>query len=134
SALDYIGAEIDRRNAIRQKAWFKELIQDYVQVSYQFNEALTSKLEEDALASISTTRGMVQRGELIVANGTTINNETYQKIESLRKAYEEEARIGGNRSLVMLGQFFIVALAVTLLFVFIYLFRKDIYYNNRLIF
>lgn len=134
SALDYIGAEIDRRNAIRQKAWFKELIQDYVQVSYQFNEALTSKLEEDALASISTTRGMVQRGELIVANGSTINNETYQKIESLRKVYEEEARIGGSRTLMVFGQFLLVAMSITLLFTFIYLFRRDIFNNDRLVF
>lgn len=133
AALEYAEKAIAKRSVIKQKEWFLDAISPYITVNYQFNEQLTAKLEEDALASISTTRGMVQRGELIVANGTTINNEVYQKIESLRKAYEEEARIGGNRSLVMLGQFFIVALVVSLLFVFIYLFRKDIYHNNRLI-
>ena len=134
TAREYLEKAISKRSAIKQKDWFVDVLGTYIGVNYLFNEPLTSKLEEDALASISTTRGMVQRGELIVANGTTINNETYQKIESLRKAYEEEARIGGNRALVMLGQFFIVALVVSLLFVFIYLFRKDIYHNNRLIF
>src|SRR3546814_21126853 len=73
----------------------------YTTLFRSFNESLTLKLEEDALATISTTRGMVQRGELIVANGTTVNNEVFQKIESLRKAYEEEARIGGNRTLLL---------------------------------
>lgn len=134
TAREYLEKAIGNRSAIKQKDWFVDVLSAYINVNYQFNESLTARLEGDALASISTTRGMVQRGELIVANGTTINNETYQKIESLRKAYEEEARIGGNRTLVMLGQFFIVALVVTLLFVFIYLFRKDIYHNNRLIF
>ncbi|MBK1441926.1 HDIG domain-containing protein [Parapedobacter sp. ISTM3] len=134
TAAEYISKTINGRTAIKQKEWFIDVIGSYISVNYLFNESLTARLEEDALASISTTRGMVQRGELIVANGTTVNNEIYQKIESLRKAYEEEARIGGNRALVMLGQFFIVALVVSLLFVFIYLFRKDIYHNNRLIF
>ncbi len=134
SATEYVIKAVDRRTAIKQKEWFVDVLGNYIAVNYLFNEAMTAKLEEDALATISTTRGMVQRGELIVANGTTVSNETYQKIESLRKAYEEESRIGGNRALVMLGQFFIVALVVTLLFVFIYLFRKDIYRNNRLIF
>src|SRR5690606_19747084 len=125
---------VSNRPAIKRPDWLVELLNNYVSVNYLFNESLTSRLEEDALANISTTRGMVQRGELIVANGTTVNNEIYQKIESLRKAYEEEARIGGDWTLVVLGQFFVVALVVTLLFVFIYLFRADIYHNNRLIF
>lgn len=134
TAAQHVNSEIERRNAIRQKNWLNDLLQDYIQVNYLLNETLTTKLEEDALASISTTRGMVQRGELIVANGSTINNETYQKIESLRKVYEEEARIGGSRSLIVLGQFLVVALAIFLLFVFIYLFRRDIFNNNRLVF
>ncbi|WP_177181043.1 HD family phosphohydrolase [Parapedobacter koreensis] len=133
TALEYITKAASNRSAIKQKEWFIDAIGSYISVNYVFNESLTARLEEDALASISTTRGMVQRGELIVANGTTVNNEIYQKIESLRKAYEEEARIGGNSTLVTLGQFFIVALVVSLLFVFVYLFRKDIYHNNRLI-
>src|SRR5690606_24792165 len=134
TALERVKKAIDNRSAIKQKEWFIDVLGDYINVSYLFNESLTSKLEEDALATISTTRGMVQRGELIVANGTTVNNEIFQKIESLRKAYEEEARIGGNRTLLLLGQFLVVTLMVSLLFVFVYLFRKDIYHNNRLIF
>lgn len=133
TATQYIDSDIDRRNAIRQKEWFKELLQGYIRINYQLNETMTSKLESDALASVSTTRGMVQRGELVVANGSTINNETYQKIESLRKVYEEEARIGGSRSLMVLGQFMVVALAISLLFTFIYLFRRDIFNNDRLV-
>ena len=134
TALEHIKKAIDNRSAIKQKEWLVDVLGDYINVNYLFNESITTKLEEDALATISTTRGMVQRGELIVANGTTVNNEVFQKIESLRKAYEEEARIGGNRTLLLLGQFLVVALMVSLLFVFVYLFRKDIYHNNRLIF
>jgi len=134
TALEHIRKTVGNRSAIKQKDWLIDVLGDYISVNYLFNESLTTKLEEDALATISTTRGMVQRGELIVANGTTVNNEIFQKIESLRKAYEEEARIGGNRTLLLLGQFLVVALMVSLLFVFVYLFRKDIYRNNRLIF
>lgn len=134
SAVHYITENIEKRNAIKEKEWLRDALQPYLQVNYIFNEPLTQKLEEDAISSISTTRGMVQRGELIVANGSTINNETYQKIESLRKVYEEEARIGGNHTLVILGQFLIVTAVLTLLFTFIFLFRKDIFSNNRLVF
>ena len=131
TAHEYIDSEVERRAAIKQKEWFAALLKDYVQPNYIFNEQLTNKLEADALASISTTRGMVQRGELIISSGSTINNEVYQKLESLRKVYEEEARIGGDRNVVVLGQFLLVGLVVTLLMVFLYLFRRDIFDNNR---
>src|SRR5690606_25046383 len=98
-----------------------------------FNEQLTNKLEADALANISITRGMVQKGELIISEGSTINNEVYQKIESLRTAYEEEARIGGAIEIVVLGQVLIVGLIILLLMLFLYLFRSDIFNNNRLL-
>ncbi|SEN94546.1 hypothetical protein SAMN05216436_12617 [bacterium A37T11] len=133
TAQQYISDEVDKRSVIKEKEWLKNLLKDYVMANYVFNEQLTNKLEADALSSISTTRGMVQKGELIIATGTTVNKDTYQKLESLRKVYEEEARIGGNRLVVVFGQFLIVALVVTLLMVFLYLFRRDIFENNRLL-
>src|SRR5690554_418859 len=133
-AWEFVEENLERRRGITEKTWLSNTLKDYIQLNYIYNEALTSRLEQDALSALSTTKGMVQRGELIVASGTTVNADTYQKIESLRKAYEEESRIGGSRNLVVLGQFMIVALVVSLLFSFIYLFRKDIFANNRLIF
>lgn len=133
SALAYANTIIDSKAAITEKEWLKSIVSDYIQPSYVYNERLTDKLIADALNSISTTRGMVQRGELIVASGSMVNNEVFQKVESLRLAYEEEARIGGNRNVVVIGQFLVVGLVVTLLMVFLYLFRIDVYSNNRLL-
>ena len=133
SAQAYIEEMVNANEKVEEKGWLKKVISDYIQNNILFNEQLTNKLEQDALASISTTRGMVQKGELIIAQGSTINNEAYQKIESLRRAYEEEARIGGDIKIVILGQLFLVGLIILLLMVFLYLFRRDIFENNRLL-
>jgi len=133
SAQAYIEEMVNANEKIEEKGWLKKVISDYIQNNILFNEQLTNKLEQDALASISTTRGMVQKGELIIAQGSTINNEAYQKIESLRRAYEEEARIGGDIKIVILGQLFLVGLIILLLMVFLYLFRRDIFENNRML-
>lgn len=133
TALVYADEIIRANNRIEHKEWLRRIISDYIQNNYIYNEQLTESLEKDALANISTTRGMVQKGELIIAEGATINNEAYQKIESLRNAYEEEARIGGDIKVVILGQVLIVGMIVFLLMAFLYLFRKDIYNDNRLL-
>jgi len=132
-ALAYARTIIESKAGITEKDWLKDIVADYIQPNYTYNERLTDKLIAEALNNISSTRGMVQRGELIVANGSTVNNDIFQKLESLRKAYEEEARIGGNREVVVLGQFLVVGLVVALLMVFLYLFRLDIFSNNRLL-
>ncbi len=116
---------------IENKEWLIQLIANQLKANYVYDEALTDKLEENALNSLSTTRGMVQKGELIIAKGTMVNSVIYQKLESLRAAYEEDAKIIGNRNLILLGQFLLAGLIITLLMVFLFLFRKDIYADNR---
>src|SRR5690606_37619147 len=82
--------------------------------NYLHNEHLTEKVEQTAIANISTTRGMVQKGELIAEKDKIVNNETYQKLQSLKQVFEDESRISGDRNYVIFGQFLLVGLAMTL--------------------
>jgi len=131
SALQFIKQDIHLDFQIRNAGWLLKLITNHLKANYVYNEILTEKIEEDALTRISTTRGMVQKGELVIANGTMVNAVIYQKLESLRVAYEEDAKIAGDRRLIFLGQLLLVGLIISLLMVFLYLFRKDIYADNR---
>lgn len=134
SANKYIEETLEKNAKIDQKAWFAELLKNYVTINFIFNENLTNKIEQNALANISSTRGVVQKGELIAEKDKIISNETYQKLESLRKIIEDEAQITGSQWYVTQGQFLTISLCMTLLMVFLFVFRKSIYYNNRLIF
>ena len=133
SAIAYSKAQINRSTRIHKKAWLSEVIKNYITVNLIFNEVLSEKIEQTALANISTTRGMVQKGELIAERDKIINNETYQKLESLRKVFEDESKITGNKYYVSMGQFLLVGLAMSLLMVFLFYFRKQVYSNNRLL-
>ena len=132
-AYAYINEQVDKNKNISQKRWLKEIIANYVTVNYIFNEGLTEKIEQNALDNISTTRGMVQKGELIAERDKIINNDTYQKLESLRKVFDDESKITGNKDYVAFGQFLLISLAMTLLLVFLFYYRKNIYNNNRLL-
>ena len=131
TALTFARSALQSNPQVKNKDWLLKLIENHLKPNYIYDEALTDKQEENALNSISTTRGMVQKGELVVAKGTRVNPEIYQKLESLRTAYEDDAKVVGNRNLIMLGQFLISGLIVALLIIFLYLFRKDIYADNR---
>ncbi len=130
-AINYFEEELTLRSLDR--AFMLDLMQNRLQNNLIYDDKLTGKVKDDALSGISTTQGMVQKGELIVAKGTVINDEIYQKLISYKKYFEDSARVNGNRKLVFLGQFFLIGLTVTLLIVFLHLFRKDIYQDNRMV-
>lgn len=130
-ATNYIISEVRKNPMIQNKDWLIRLISNHLKPNYIYDEQLTDKLETEVLNSISTTRGMVQKGELVVARGTRVSAEIYQKLESLRTAYEDDAKVVGDRNLIIFGQFLISGLIIALLIVFLYLFRKDIYADNR---
>ncbi|SJN51829.1 Membrane protein containing HD superfamily hydrolase domain, YQFF ortholog [Sphingobacterium faecium PCAi_F2.5] len=133
SSYEYANSVLNNSSKIVYKKWLLETLKNYITLNYVYNDQQTERLEQTALANISSTRGVVQKGELIAEKDKIISNETYQKLESLRKIYEDEGKISGNQTYVTLGQFLIISLALSILLVFLYLFRKDIYYNNRLL-
>lgn len=131
-ALAYCNQELSKRKNL-DKTFVLDLLQNRLQNNLKYDEKLTSRLEKEVLDGLSQTRGMVQKNEVIVAKGSVINDVVYQKLESFKKAFEDNARVNGDRRLVLLGQFLLVSIVITLLMVFLYLFRKDIYEDNRLV-
>ncbi len=131
-AIAYCDKTLSTRADV-DKAFLIDLIGDRIQPNLNFDNKLTSRLEKEVVEGLSTTRGMVQKGEVIVAKGSVVSDEVYQKLQSFKKAFEDNARINGDRRLVLLGQFLLVGIAITLLMVFLFLFRKDIYEDNRLV-
>ena len=130
-ALEYVDKQLSSLTSIENKAWLADLIKDHIKQNYVYDERLTDKVEKDALSNISTTRGMVQKGELIVAEGAVVTPEIYQKLESLRTAYEKDASVMGDRKQIFIGQLLLAGLVLALLMVFLLLFRKDIFMDNR---
>jgi putative nucleotidyltransferase with HDIG domain len=131
-AIIYCEQELARRKNI-DKTFVLDLVQNRLQNNLKYDDKLTTRLEKEVLDGLSLTRGMVQKGEAIVQKGSVVSDIVYQKLESYKKAFEDNAKVNGDHRLVLLGQFLLVSIVITLLIVFLYLFRRDIYLDNRLI-
>jgi putative nucleotidyltransferase with HDIG domain len=116
---------------LRIKDLVINLVEDHLQPNILFDEKMTAVVQTNTINSLSTTRGMVQKGELIVANGNVVDDETFQKLQSFKETYEVQTKTIGDSKLVFLGQIILVGFIVSLLMVFLYMFRKDIFADNR---
>ncbi|WP_414691880.1 HD family phosphohydrolase [Pedobacter sp. UBA4863] len=130
TALVYLKDHLNISNEAIKKTII-ELAESHVKPNVLFDDALTTTVQANAINSISTTKGMVQKGELIVANETVIDEEVYQKLVSFRETYDAQTKSVGDDKLVFLGQVLLVGFITGLLMVFLFLFRKDIYADNR---
>jgi len=131
SATKYAKTEINANPLLKNREWLLNLVNERLKQNYIFDDRLTETLEEEALKNISTTRGMVQKGEFIVGNSNVITPEIYQKLESLRNTYEKDARIRGDKRIIFFGQLLLGGLVLTLMMIFLRLFRRDIFQDNR---
>jgi len=131
-ALDYCNKALSDDKDI-DKSFLLDMIITRLQNNLVYDDMLTSRLEKEAIESLSVTRGMVQKDEIIVSKGSVVNDDIYQKLISYKKAFEDNTRVNGDRRLVLLGQTLLVAIAIALLMIFLYLFRRDIYNDNRLV-
>ena len=118
---------------VRVKNLVIELVQSHLIPNVIYDEKLTDLIALETVNSISTTKGMVQEGELIVTKEQVVNDDVYQKLLSFKETYEAQTKTSGNVALVYIGQLLLVAFIVSLLMVFLYLFRKDIFADNRLL-
>ncbi|WP_432443878.1 HD family phosphohydrolase [Pedobacter gandavensis] len=130
SALEYFEKNYTSVN-LKVKEMIVGLVEDHLQPNIIFDEKLTNIVQENTINSLSTTRGMVQKGELIIAKDNVVDDEIYQKLLSFKEAYEAQTKTIGDSKLVYLGQILLVGFIVSLLMFFLKLFRKDIFADNR---
>ena len=130
SALDYFNNTFTSTN-LKVKEVVINLVEDHLQPNITFDEKLTAIVQSNTINSLSTTRGMVQKGELIVAKNNMIDDDVYQKLQSFKETYEAQTKTIGDSKLVYLGQILLVGFILSLLMIFLHLFRKDIFADNR---
>ena len=85
--------------------------------------ALTQTMREKLLATLSPTQGLVQKGEKIIGQGEIVTDRSYQILQSLRRAYEDESLGHKQRTLSVLGESLLVILFLCLFVIYLYVFR-----------
>lgn len=101
-------------------------IENYLHENCVYDKFTSQRVKEEILSSVSRTQGMVQRGERIIDQGEIVNHETFLKLDSFRRQAEKRNdQSGGNW--VLLGQILWVALAMSMLAIYLYKIRPQIY-------
>jgi len=92
-------------------------------INLKLDTARTEDLRTKLLATLSPTQGIIQKGEKIIDKGEVVTDRTYQILQSLRRAYDDESLGNKQRTLSILGESILVVLFLCLFVVYLYVFR-----------
>ena len=109
---------------------FKELFFDVVQPNVNYDEKLTNKELNAEMSKIAPTKGVVNKGSRIVAKGEIVEQSTYQILKSLQAEYESQTWTASKYNWVVFGYVLLVAVALTMLLLFIKTYRELVFENN----
>ncbi len=109
---------------------YQKLFIDIIKPNVFYDKELAQKANDKAIANISTVRGVVDEGKLIVAKGEVVEAENFLILDSLRSEYESELWSGNKQYFILFGYAVLVALVLLMLFFFLKKYRPKIYENN----
>lgn len=108
-----------------------EMMNNAITANVFYDKALTEAVKAERLAEIFPTRGMVQKGDLIISRGEIVTGEKFMMLESLKKATETEVPDLRTTREIFLGQLLIIIIGFTVLLIFLAVLRKDVFSDNR---
>lgn len=111
------------------------ILENAISPNITFNAELTAKERERVRNNITTSEGMVMKGELIIPKDGIVSAEAYQKLVSFREQYNEEVTADKSHLGVFAGYFILTSLIVGVFIFYLYLFASHIYQRfNKLLF
>ncbi len=125
-ASDFVRLQLNRhfRPAVALAA--HQLFNRVMLPNYIYSESDTEALLEQNLANISTTKGAVDQGEIIIRRGDIVTPDTANKLRSLAEARALTAT-EMERWLRYFGEALVIIIATLMFFFYLYLYRKVIF-------
>ncbi len=130
SAFAYIQSVLNEHPEI-DEAIMLQILQNSIEQNIVYDEKTSDLIKKSLLGSISLTRGMVQIGERIISKGELVDNERFLILESLKKEYEIQLGASSKYWTILLGQILLVCISITVLVLFLFSFRKDVFIDNK---
>jgi len=129
SAFQYISDELDKISQA-DKTLLSPLLENALSHNIVYDDQATRQWTKQLIDKISLNLGLVQKDEVVILKGEVVDDQKFQKLESLKSEMKNQEFTGSSRWMMFLGHFILVSLAMSMLMIFLYLFRREVYDDN----
>jgi putative nucleotidyltransferase with HDIG domain len=128
--FEYVSDKLEDSELNKYEDIYKDLFFEIITPNVSINKNFYETSKQQALQNISRSRGFVASGEFIVAKGEVVNEDTFEKLNSLRNEFTLQ-KDDKNFVWIQVGYSILIILIFTLLLLFLFTYRYKIYEDNR---
>ncbi len=128
-SLDEFHAYINRnlKDTGANQTHIKELLFQYIKPDLSIDRHYTEKLVDELKNNFNPNKKIIYKGERIISKGEKINNETFEVLESLKRAFAEDVQFARVKTF---GFFLVSLFLLILLLLFFKEFEEKLFNNN----
>lgn len=102
------------------------LLNQSIRPNLVYSDSLSQRFKASQLDQLSSSRGMVRKGETIISKEETIKQAAYQKLVSFRDQYEQDV-LGNTYFGVFSGYFLLSFLIIGIFIAYLYVHARPVY-------
>jgi putative nucleotidyltransferase with HDIG domain len=129
TAYEFINSELEKISQSDHEL-LSPILENALSHNLVYDDEATRKWTKQALDRISISRGLVQKDEVVILKGEVVDEIKFQKLESLKHEMKSQEFSQSSRWMLFSGHFILVSLALGMLILFLYQFRKEIFDDN----
>ena len=115
SATEAVSEMLENADRQIDKKLLSELVNGALRQNVFYSAELTKKEVDKAVAAVSLTYGMVQKDQAIVSEGELVDENVFNKLNSLQREYTSRSMSSDESLRVLLSQIFLVTLVFMLM-------------------
>jgi putative nucleotidyltransferase with HDIG domain len=108
-----------------------QALKGLIQPNVFYDKAKTESEKENLFNTISPFVGMVQKGERIISKGELVSEDKYAILSSMKKEYTTIYGKQGSGVGLRLGQFILILVALSSLFVFLIMIKQEVFVETK---
>ena len=124
SAVDYINAL--GKLSMQESDFIVPLLLEALNHNVFYDKLATEKMLASELSNIVSSRGMLQKGQIVIQKGELVNDDKFQILSSYQKEFENQHWSKASVNFVLLGQVLLVFVAFLILFLFLKQYRPEV--------
>lgn len=129
-AFLWISEQLESSSGL-EKELLLSLIENAMAANIAYDKQYTELSREAELEKVPLSRGMVQQGEKVISRGELVTPEKYRLLESFRAEFQKQAGETSIGFVLYLGQLLLVSISIVVLALFLWFFRREVFFDNR---
>ena len=127
---EFLDGKISESDFFANRDKLLSLFFDVIKPNVFLNRTITNSTLKEELNNVSSVRGSIEQGTIIISKGEVVEGDKFNILKSLESEYQSQVWSEANYNWILAAYTLLVALALLMLLLFLRKYRIEVFNNN----